>query len=57
MKISLVKSVKERQDERAVKVAEIEKVKADAGKANSVPALRLEVQRLAEIVEKLMSRC
>ena len=54
MKLNLVKSVAERQTERAVKVAEFEKVKADAGKANSVPALRLEVQRLAELVEKLL---
>ena len=54
MKTSLVKSVKERQDERAVKVAEIEKVKVDAGKANSIPALRKEVARLAELVEKLL---
>ena len=53
MIISSVKSVKERQDERAVKVAEIEKVKADAAKANSVVALRAELIRIAEIVEKL----
>ena len=54
MKLSLVKSVAERQTERAAKVAEIEKVKADAGKANSVPALRKEVERLAELIEKLL---
>ena len=54
MKLSSVKTVKERQDERAVKVAEIAKVKADAAKANSVVALRAEVERLAEIIEKLV---
>jgi len=53
MILSSVKTVKERQAERAVKVAEIEKVKADAAKANSVVALRAEVERLAEIIESL----
>ena len=54
MIIASVKSVTERQTERAVKVAEVAKVKADAAKANSVVALRAEVQRLAEIIEKLL---
>ena len=52
MKLSFVKSVAERQTERA----EVENIKAEAGKANSVPALRAEVQRLADIVEKLLAR-
>ena len=54
MKISLVKSVAERQSERAEKVTELNNVKAEIGRANSVVALRAEVQRLAEIVEKLL---
>ena len=53
MKKTLIKSVEERQAERA----EVENIKAEAGKANSVPALRAEVQRLADIVEKLLARC
>ena len=52
MKKSLIKSVEERQAERA----EVGKVRADIGKCNSVPALRAEVQRLADIVEKLLAR-
>ena len=54
MILSSIKSVVERQTERAEKVAEVAKVKVDAAKANSVVALRAEVQRLAEIIEKLL---
>ena len=52
MKLSFVKSVEERQTERA----EVENIRAEAGKANSIVALKKEVERLAEIVEKILAR-
>ena len=54
MIISSVKSVKERQAERGEKIAELGKCKADMAKANSIPALRAELIRIAEIIEKLL---
>ena len=55
MKLSLVKSVKERQDERAEKMAEISNIRAELGKANSIVALRAQVQKLTEMVESLLN--
>jgi len=52
-----LKNIAEKQEakkvQRAEMVVELEKVKADAAKANSVVALRAEVERLAEIIESL----
>ena len=53
-KIAGVKSVTERQAERGEKIAELGKCKADMAKANSIPALRAELIRIAEIIEKLL---
>ena len=55
MKLSLVKSVKERQDERAEKQTELTNIKAELGKANSIVALRAQVERLTEMVESLIN--
>ena len=55
MKLNLVKSVKERQDERAEKMAKIDKIKKDTIKAKSVNELRQEVERLTELIESLLS--
>ena len=54
MKLSLVKSVAERQTERAEKQIEIDNIKAELGKANSVQALRAQVEKLTEMVEALI---
>ncbi len=44
----------ERQAERKGKLDEIARCKANMARANSVPQLRKEVERLADIIEKLV---